>query len=173
MWSSCWLGTSEAHTQASQAYNDIAIWKLQGITQAIWMIWNEWCFAQSKERELERQVDQTQTQGYVSRFEPLALRPRLHREGFLIHYIVHRGLPPREPPPRRICTTREYRTPLSTLQCHRGNTTTIHLYRRGIRPVANNQTPPHKRGSKPNEGFYNKWYISTTNPFPFPQTKRS
>ena len=44
-------------------------------------------------------MDQTQRQRYVSRFEPLALHPRLHhREGFLIHY-----LPPREPPPRRIC----------------------------------------------------------------------
>ena len=31
-------------------------------------------------------MDQTQTQRYVPRFEPLALRPRLHREGFLIHY---------------------------------------------------------------------------------------
>ena len=34
-----------------------------------------------RERELEK-VDQTQTQGYVSRFEHPALRPRLHTEGF-------------------------------------------------------------------------------------------
>ena len=34
----------------------------------------------------------------------------------------------------------EYQTPLSTLQSHRGYTTTIHLYRRGIRPVANTNT---------------------------------
>ena len=40
-----------------------------------------------RERELERQVDQTLTTRYVSRFEPLALHPRLHhRVGFLIHY---------------------------------------------------------------------------------------
>ena len=36
-------------------------------------------------------MDQTQTQRYVSRFEPLALRPRLHREGFLIHYTPTEG----------------------------------------------------------------------------------
>ena len=39
----------------------------------------------------------------------LALHPRLHhRVGFPIHY-----LPPREPLPKRICTTMEYLTPLS------------------------------------------------------------
>ena len=43
-----------------------------------------------RERELEI-VDQTQTQRYVSRFEHLALRPRLHTEGFPL--IVHKELP--------------------------------------------------------------------------------
>jgi len=56
---------------------------------------------------------------YVSRFEPLALHPRLHRrEGFLTHY-----LPLREPPPRRIC----YNT---------GSTELLTQYK----------TPPHTRG---------------------------
>ena len=54
--------------------------------------------------------------------------------------LVHRGLPPREPSPRRIFTTRENRTPFSQIQPHRRGTTTIHLYRRGIRPVANTIT---------------------------------
>ena len=64
---------------------------MQGTTQAMYDMNDEWRFAQSKERELERQVDQTQTQGYVPRFEPLALRSRLHREGFLIHYTPTEG----------------------------------------------------------------------------------
>ena len=83
-------------------------------------------------------------------------------------------------------STKEYRTPLSTLQCHRGNTNSIHLTMRdrplakqpqitsteeGYKPIP---TPPLTRGSKPQsqplpkreqptKGFYNKWYISTTN----------
>ena len=107
---------------------------MQGTTQAIYDM-NEWMMlCTNKERERVREtMDQTQTQRYVSMFEPLALRPRLHREGFLIHYLVHRGLPPREPPPRRICTTREYRTPLST------NTTSNEAI----------QSPPHTRGVGP------------------------
>jgi len=39
-------------------------------------------------------VDQTQTQGYVSRFEHSALRSRLHTEGFLLtrpHRTSHTG----------------------------------------------------------------------------------
>ena len=46
-----------------------------------------------RERELEK-VDQTQTQGYVSRFEHTALRPRLHTEGFPLtrpHMTSHTG----------------------------------------------------------------------------------
>ena len=94
-------------------------------------------------------MDQTQRQRCVSSFEPLALRPRLHREGFPIHYLVHRGLPPREPPPRRICTIREYRTPLSnTTSQPRGRPVAkqqpIHLTLEGYKP-----TPPLTRGSKP------------------------
>ena len=152
---------------------------------------DEWCFAQSKERELERQVDQTQTQGYVPRFEPLALRPRLHhRVGFLIHYLVHRGLPP-----RRIFTTREYRTPLSnTASQTRGRPVAKqpqHLYRRGLQPPSSTshkreQTtiststkegantnpiqqpqPLPKREQHKKSRVYNKWYVSTTNLFPF------
>ena len=87
-------------------------------------------------------MDQTQTRRYVPRFEPLALRPRLHREGFLIH--------------------QEYRTPLSTNNLHRGNTNTIHLYRRGIQAKPNSTSP---RGSKPTiststkEGATNKGFL--------------
>ena len=128
-------------------------------------------------------MDQTQTQRYVPRFEPLDLRSRLHREGFPIH--------------------QEYRTPLSTLQCHGGNTNTIHLTKRD-RPLAKQlqitsteegykptPTPPHQegvnqqsqslpmreqtttqinlyqRGIQQLKGFTTKWYISTTNQFPF------
>ena len=40
--------------------------------------------ARHNERESKEIVDQTQTQGYVSRFEHPALRPRLHTEGFLL-----------------------------------------------------------------------------------------
>ena len=45
----------------------------------------------NKRERVRETMDQTQTQGYVSRFEPLALRPRLHREGFLIHYTPTEG----------------------------------------------------------------------------------
>ena len=92
-------------------------------------------------------MDQTQTQRYVSRFEPLALHPRLHhREGFPIHYLprgnLHRG---------GFVTTQG--VPNSSLNT---NTTS---HKRG-RPVAKqpqsplpkrdtNQTPPLTRGSKP------------------------
>ena len=46
-----------------------------------------------KERELEK-VDQTQTHGYVSRFEHTTLHPRLHTEGFpltRLHRTSHTG----------------------------------------------------------------------------------
>ena len=123
-------------------------------------------------------MDQTQTQRYVPRFEPLTLRPRLHREGFLIHYTPTEGTSTEED-----MYNPEYRTPLSNTNLHRGLTTTIHLYRRGIRPVANNQTPPHNRGSKHNLNLYqrgsnpikarvyNKWLQRPQTLFLFPQTK--
>ena len=76
-------------------------------------------------------MDQTQRPRYVSRFEPLALHPRLHhRVGFPIHY-----LPPREPPPRRICYNNRSTKLLS-------QTTTSQP--RG-RPLAKQPTPLHKR----------------------------
>ena len=84
-----------------------------------------------RERELKRQWIKTLTTRYVTRFEPLALHPRLHhREGFPIHY-----LPPREPPPRRIC----YNTRSTKLL---SQTTTSQP--RG-RPVAKQPTPLPKR----------------------------
>ena len=94
-------------------------------------------------------MDQTQRPRYVSRFEPLALHPRLHhREGFPIHYLVHRGLPPREPPPRRICTTRSTELLSQTPPHNRGvgpqPNNNQHLYRRGL----HTPTPPLTRGSK-------------------------
>ena len=103
-------------------------------------------------------MDQTLTTRYVSRFEPLTLHPRLHhREGFPIHY-----LPPREPPPRRICykgvpnsslkhrlTTegqaRSQYNPLSPLPKRDTNTNStshqrdqtpiLNLYQRGSNPI--------------------------------------
>ena len=132
-----WLSISEAHTQAIQAYKDKQYELNARTTQAykIWMIWKMLCTIK-RERESLETKDQTLTTRYVSRFEPLALHPRLHhREGFPIHY-----LPPREPPPRRIFTTREYRTPLSnTASQSRG------------RPVANTTTNTStEEGYKPN-----------------------
>ena len=64
----------------------------------------------NKERERVREtMDQTQTQRYVSRFEPLALRHHLHREGFLIHYTPTEGTSTEED----LIQHKEYRTPLS------------------------------------------------------------
>ena len=60
-----WLNTSMTHKQA-----------IPSICQ---------CKAQ-RERELEK-VDQTQTQRYVSRFEPLLYVPAFTQKDF--HYIVH------------------------------------------------------------------------------------
>ena len=144
-----------------------------------------------EERELRDNGSNANTM-ICPRFEPLALRPRLHREGFLIHYLVHRGLPPREPPPRRI---REYRTPLSTNNLHRGKYN-HHLNKRG-RPLAKqpqstsprgiqNQspTPPHQegvnnnlnlnlyqRGSTHKERVYNLVVSFNHKQFLFPQNK--
>ena len=72
-----------------------------------------WCNAQSnRERELEK-VDQSQTHGYVSRFEHTALRPLLHTEGFPLT-CPHRT--PTQEPPLRIWGNYnlEYTTPLFT-----------------------------------------------------------
>ena len=63
-----WLNTSEAHTNNT----------------SICMIWQYDAMLKVIEKELES-MDQTQTHGYVSRFEHTALHPRLHTEGFLIH----------------------------------------------------------------------------------------
>ena len=54
-----------------------------------------------REREREREleiVDQSQTIRYVLRFEPLLYVPTFTQKDF--HYIVHTGLPHREPPLR-------------------------------------------------------------------------
>ena len=133
-------------------------------------------------------MDQSQRPRYVSRFEHLALHPRLHhRVGFPIHY-----LPPREPPPRRICYNNRSTELLSQTPPHNRGVglqpnNNQHLYRRGF----TNQTPPLTRRSKPQaststkEGantnpiqqpqplpkrehhkksrVYNQWYVSTTN----------
>ena len=91
-------------------------------------------------------MDQTQRPRYVSRFELLALHPRVHhRVGFPIHY-----LPPREPPPRRICYNNRSTELLSQTPPHNRGVGPLpnnnqHLYRRGF----TNQTPPLTNGSKP------------------------
>ena len=69
---------------------------------------------------------------------------------------------------------------------HRGNTTTIHLYRRGIRPVAKttklhlslegaNTTPInlYQRGIQQIQGGYNTWRFPQPQTISFPQNKRS
>jgi len=131
---------------------------------------NEWCFAQNKERESWETMDQTQRQRYVSRLEPLALHPRLHhREGFLIHY-----LPPREPPPRRICynsrstellsqtTTSQPRGKPTTNPPHTwGIQTKLHLSQEGAN--TNNPINLTKRDTN------NKWGFTTSGMFQ-PQT---
>ena len=119
-------------------------------------------------------MDQTQRPRYVSRFEPLALHPRLHhRVGFPIHY-----LPPREPPPRRICyNTRSTellsQTPTSTeakqqptplpkrviqtklhLSLEGANNNQLHLSLEGV----NHNLNLYQRGSNPIKArVYNKW----------------
>jgi len=122
---------------------------MQGNTQAnmICMIWMMLCTNVKRERVRET-MDQTQTQRYVSRFEPLALHPRLHhRVGFPIHY-----LPPREPSPRRICyNTRstELLSQTNTSSHKRGRPLAkqqpIHLTLEGYKPTTNSTSP---RGSK-------------------------
>jgi len=122
-------------------------------------------------------MDQTQRHRYVSRFEHLALHPRLHhREGFPIHY-----LPQREPSPRRISyssrstkllsqtTTSQPRgrplakqpTPLpkrfTTTKLHltqEGANTNLHLYQRGSKSITRSTST--KEGYNKNKGVYNK-----------------
>ena len=104
-----------------------------------------------QERELERQVDQTQRPRYISRFEHLVLHPRLHhRVGFLIHYR----------------STELLSQPYKATEAIQH---TIHLYRRGIRPVAKYNTHLYLRGSQTNhpitsteEGFTNKRVFTTS-----------
>ena len=60
-----WLDTSEVHTNNTSIY----------------MIWQYDAMLKVKERESLEKVDQSQTHGYVSRFEHTTLRPRLHTEG--------------------------------------------------------------------------------------------
>ena len=119
-------------------------------------------------------MDQTQRPRYVSRFEPLALHPRLHhRVGFSIHY-----LPPREPPPRRICYNKgvpnsslKHRlttegqarsqtttTNTSTEEGYKPNTTShqreqtssLNLYQRGSKPITRSTST--KEGYNKNKG---------------------
>jgi len=90
-------------------------------------------------------MDQSQRYKYVSRFEPLALHPRLHhREGFLIHY-----LPPKEPPTRRVSST--LGVPISSLKQpphNRGvNQQPTPLPKRFTTTL---QTPPHQEGVNTN-----------------------
>ena len=95
-----------------------------------------------RERESWEILDQTQTQGYVSRFEPLALHPRLHhREGFPIHYRSTKLLS--QPynlqwgnttttlplPKRDKARSQQTQSPLPKRD---PNTTSINLYQRGI-----------------------------------------
>ena len=77
-------------------------------------------------------MDQSQRPRYVSRFEHLALHPRLHhRVGFPIHY-----LPPREPLPKRICYNSRSTELLSQYKHH---------LTQGGRPLAKQPTPLPKR----------------------------
>jgi len=132
-------------------------------------------------------MDQSQRHKYVSRFEPLALHPRLHyREGFLIHY-----LPPREPPTRRICYNTKSTKLLSqtTTSQPRGKPTTntsteevynhqlhltqegvnnnLHLYQRGSKPITSNPQPQPlpKREQPNNEGLGGVFQPQTISPF--------
>ena len=109
------------------------------------MIWYEWCFAQIKRERVRETMDQTLTTRYVSRFEPLALHPRLHhRVEFPIHY-----LPPMEPLPKRIFTTREYRTPLSNTASQPRGRPIAKQPQTPLPKRVTSQTPPLTRGSKP------------------------
>ena len=131
-----------------------------------------------REREL-RDIGSNAKTRYVSRFEHLALHPRLHhRVGFPIHY-----LPPREPSPRRICYNPEYRTPLSTNHLTMRQYNNQHLYRRGLQT----QSPLPKRDpnsiplrststkegyNKSKEGLQFRGLTSNTSLFlSFPQNK--
>ena len=60
-------------------------------------------------------MDQTQTQVICFDVRATALRPRLHTEGFPIHYLAHTGLPTQGTSTEDLGNyNREYTTPLST-----------------------------------------------------------
>ena len=133
-----WLSTSEAHKHTS-----------------IYMIWQY--ESMHKIRESLEKVDQTQTQGYVSRFEHPVLRPRLHTEGFPLsrpHRTSTQGTSTED---YGKYNNREYTTPLST------NTTS---HQRQC--TTNTKSTSHKRGRhltyKHNhltlKGFQHKLHLS-------------
>ena len=108
-----WLNTSEAHTNNT----------------SMLMIWQYELMHKVRERELES-MDQTQTHGYVSRFEHTALRPHLHTEGFSLTY-PHRTLTQGTSTEDLDKYNREYTTPLSTeynLSQRQCTTNNKHLY---------------------------------------------
>jgi len=68
--------------------------------------------SEGRERESLEIVDQSQTQRYVSRFEPLLYIPAFTQKDF--HYIVHTGLPTQGTSTEDLGnTTLQYTTPLS------------------------------------------------------------
>ena len=91
--------------------------------------------------------------------------------------------PPREPPPRRICTTGSTellsQTPPHNRGVGRSQTTTNHLYRRGIQTKlhlsleeANQQSQPLPKREQPNnERVYNLEASTISNNFFFHKTK--
>ena len=83
-------------------------------------------------------MDQTQTQRYVPRFKPLALRPRLHREGF----PIHQGVP--NSSLNLTNATRQYKhNPPRKEGQALSQTTTITSTEEGYKPTL---TPPHQEG---------------------------
>ena len=88
--------------------------------------------SEGRERESLEIVDQSQTQRYVSRFEPLLYIPAFTQKDF--HYIVHTGLPTQGTSTEDLGNTNlEYTTSLSN----------NNLYRRG---KAQQQSPLYLEG---------------------------
>ena len=82
-----------------------------------------------RERESEEIVDQTQTQRYISRFEPLLYVPAFTQKDF--HYNIHTGLPTQGTSTEDLGNTnREYTTPFSnnTTSTQEARHNTNHLY---------------------------------------------
>ena len=74
------------------------------------------CKAQIRERESLEIVDQSQTQRYVLRFEPLLYVPAFTQNDF--YYIVHTGLSTQGSSTEDLGnTTLEYTTPLLNNNC--------------------------------------------------------